>query len=299
MNLNAAIVETNRMLRRVIGEDIEVVTRLEPALLLIKADPGQIQQVLMNLAVNARDAMTNGGRLSFETKNVALDEAEAGGREGLPPGIYVQLVVRDTGVGMAPDVLSRVFEPFFTTKEVGQGTGLGLATVYGVVKQSGGYVYVSSVPGQGSVFELLLPRADEVAGAPADPAPTQSRRGFGTILLVEDEPSVRDLVRDILVEHGYRVLEAPNGRAALEVLEEHREVLLVLTDLVMPGMNGRELAAQIKSRHPEIRVLFTTGYFSGTPTPVLGSGEPLLKKPFSVQELLGKLRDLLDTPTLS
>jgi CheY-like chemotaxis protein len=201
---------------------------------------------------------------------------------------------------MAPDVLSRVFEPFFTTKEVGRGTGLGLSTVYGIVKQSGGYVYVSSVRGQGSVFEILLPIADEVAGAPADQAPTQARRGFGTILLVEDEPSVRDLVRDVLVEHGYRVLEAPNGRAALEVLEEHRdEILLVLTDLVMPSMNGSELAAQIKSRHPEIRVLFTTGYFSGTPTSVLGSGERLLKKPFSAQELLGKLRDLLDTRTLS
>jgi len=297
MNLNAAIVDTSKMLRRVIGEDIEVVTRLESALSPIKVDPGQIQQVLMNLAVNARDAMTDGGRLSFETNNVFLGEAEAAGREGLLPGIYVQLVVRDTGVGMSPDVLSRVFEPFFTTKEVGRGTGLGLATVYGIVKQSGGYVYVSSVPGQGSIFEILLPRADEIVSAPADPGPIPGRQGFGTILLVEDEPSVRDLVRDILVEHGYRVVEAPNGRAALEVLEEHRdEVLLVLTDLVMPGMNGRELAAQIKSRYPEIRVLFTTGYFSGTPA--LGSGERLLKKPFSVQELLGKLRDLLDTPAL-
>ncbi len=300
MNLNAAIAESNEMLRRVIGEDIEIVRSLEPTLSLIKADPGQIQQVLMNLALNARDAMTNGGRLSFETGNVSLGEAEAARREGLSPGTYVQLFVRDTGVGMSPDVLSRVFEPFFTTKEVGRGTGLGLSTVYGIVKQSGGYVYASSVAERGSVFEILLPRADEVAGAPSDPAPTQTRRGFETILLVEDEPSVRDVVRDVLVEHGYRVLEAPNGRAALEVLEEHRgEVLLVLTDLVMPGMNGPQLATEIKSLHPEIRVLFTTGYFGGAPAPFLANREHLLQKPFSVQQLLGKLREVLDTPALS
>ncbi len=297
MNLNAAVVETSRMLRRVIGEDIEVTTRLTPELGLIKADPGQIQQVLMNLALNARDAMSAGGCLSFETKNVVLDETEAGGREGLSPGVYVRLVVRDTGVGMAPDVLARVFEPFFTTKLVGQGTGLGLSTVYGIVKQSGGFVYAESEPGRGSAFEILLPRADEVECPSPDSAPAAVRRGFETILLVEDELSVRSLIRDILEEHGYCVLEAANGRVALEILERHSdEVLLVLTDLVMPGMNGPELAAEIKKRYRELPVLFTTGYFSGAPAAELGGGEHLLKKPFSAHELLEKLRDLLDAP---
>jgi PAS domain S-box-containing protein len=299
MNLNAAIVETNRMLRRVIGEDIELVSDLEPALGLIKADPGQIQQVLMNLAVNARDAMVEGGRLAFETRNIELQEAEAGGREGLLPAAYVQLVVRDSGIGMAPDVLAHIFEPFFTTKEVGRGTGLGLSTVYGIVKQSGGYIYVSSKPGSGSVFEILLPKADGVPSASVEASMGPAGRGSGTILLVEDEPSVRELVRDILVTHGYHVLEAADGRGALEMLDRHAsEVLLVLTDLVMPAMNGPQLAAHIRQRHPQIRVLFTTGYFSGTPAPALENGDHLLKKPFTPRELLGKLRDVLDPVTL-
>jgi PAS domain S-box-containing protein len=295
MNLNAAIVETNKMLRRVIGEDIELVSDLEPVLGLIKADPGQIQQVLMNLAVNARDAMVEGGRLSFETRNIVLDEVEAGGREGLLPGAYVQLVVRDSGIGMAGDVLSHIFEPFFTTKEIGRGTGLGLSTVYGIVKQSGGYIYVSSRPGNGTVFEILLPTADGVPIASGEAPAAAAHRGSGTILLVEDEPSVRELVRDILVTHGYQVLDAPDGRSALEKLERRgSEVLLVLTDLVMPAMNGSQLAAHIRERHPQIRVLFTTGYFSGTPAPALENGDHLLKKPFTARELLVKLRDVLD-----
>jgi CheY-like chemotaxis protein len=299
MNLNATIVETNKMLRRVIGEDIEVASDLDPALGLIKADPGQIQQVLMNLAVNARDAMVEGGRLSFETRNVVLEEHEAGGREGLLPGAYVQLVVRDTGIGMPSDVVSHIFEPFFTTKEIGRGTGLGLSTVYGIVKQSGGYIYVSSKPGSGTVFEILLPRAEGVPAAIAEAAAAPASRGSGTILLVEDEPSVRELVRDILVPHGYRVLEAADGREALEMLERHgRDVLLVLTDLVMPAMNGPQLAAHVRERHPQIRILFTTGYFSGTPAPVLENGDHLIKKPFTPRELLGKLRDVLDPVAL-
>ncbi len=300
MNLNAIIVETNNMLRRVIGEDIAVSTKLEPALGLIKADPGQIQQVLMNLAVNARDAMTQGGQLAFETKNVVVLEADAAVRGGLRPGVYVQLVVRDTGVGIPPDVLPHVFEPFFTTKEIGRGTGLGLSTVYGIVKQSEGYIYVSSEPGRGAEFELFFPRADGVAPPAADFAPAAANPGCGTVLLVEDEPSVRALVRDVLVENGYRVLEARDGAVALEVLDRHRgEVLCVLTDVVMPGMNGLELATLINRRHPEVRVLFTTGYFSGAPIPALSGGEHLLKKPFGARELLGKLRDVLNPAAAS
>jgi CheY-like chemotaxis protein len=243
--------------------------------------------------------MVEGGRLSCETRNILFHQVEAGGREGLLPGAYVQLVVRDTGIGMGSDVLSHIFEPFFTTKEIGRGTGLGLSTVYGIVKQSGGYIYVSSKPGSGTVFEILLPQAEGVPSATGEAPMAPARRGSGTILLVEDEPSVRELVRDILVAHGYQVLEAADGRSALEMLERcGSDVLLVLTDLVMPAMNGPQLAAHIRQRHPQIRVLFTTGYFSGTPAPALENGDHLLKKPFTPRELLGKLRDVLDPVTL-
>ena len=292
IDLNTAVAETVKMVNRVIGEDIQVKTDLEPSLGAVKADQGQIHQVIMNLSVNARDAMPRGGTLSLATANVDVNEADAT-RPGLEPGAYVRLVVSDDGVGMTGKVAALIFEPFYTTKEVGRGTGLGLSTVYGIVKQSDGFVYVSSQLGKGSSFEIFLPRTDGRPDIDVVPSRT-SPPGTGTILLVEDDRSVRDLARDILVEQGYDVLEAHDGQRALEVLQSHDgSIELVITDLVMPRMGGPELAQRVGALRPDAKVLFTTGYFAGTPRPALSGEAELLKKPFSRGALLHRVGDVL------
>jgi PAS domain S-box-containing protein len=289
------------MLRRLIGEDITIVALPAPGVRPVFADPGQLEQVLVNLALNARDAMPGGGRLVIETADVALSPAEAERRGGAAPGPYVRLRVRDSGIGMDAATLAQIFEPFFTTKAPGKGTGLGLSTVYGIVKQSGGWVGVASAPGEGTTFEVDLPAAapDAAVAAAAGPAAAPPPRGSDTVLLVEDEAAVRSLVRRILDRHGYRVLEAANGAEALALADRHAGAVdLVLTDVVMPEMSGRAFAEALVARHPGARVLFMSGYTDdeilrrGIPVP----GMAFLGKPFTVERLLTAVRDVLGAP---
>jgi CheY-like chemotaxis protein len=262
----------------------------------VKADPGQIEQVILNLAVNARDAMPDGGRLTIETSNAELDEAYAVHNAPTIPGKYVALLVTDTGVGMDAETQAHIFEPFFTTKEVGKGTGLGLATVYGVVKQSGGYIWVYSEPGIGSTFKVYLPR---VADPAEQNAPNRGRstlgRGSETVLLVEDEESLRTLTRTLLEQGGYTVLEARQGSEAIEIARQHRGPIdLLLTDMVMPGLGGPEVARDLVPIHPESKVLYMSGYASFPRRGMLDSDAILLQKPFTRDGLLSKLREVLD-----
>ena len=298
LNLNTSVAEIEKMLRRLIGEDIDLRTSLDPTLGLVKADPGQIEQVIMNLALNARDAMPGGGKLIIETSNTELDDEYALHHPPCIVGRYVILAVTDSGVGMSQETKARIFEPFFTTKELGKGTGLGLSTVYGVVKQSGGYIWVYSEPGQGSVFKLYLPRVDgsEVQIRPAKSAP-ELLPGTETVLLVEDEQSVRALTRNLLEQGGYTVLEADNGAHAVEIAKQHHgPIHLLLTDVVMPGMNGPAVAEMILPIHPEAKALYVSGYSSsfGTQTGLVPAGPNLFQKPFSRAALLRKVRNLLD-----
>jgi PAS domain S-box-containing protein len=298
LNLNTSVAEIEKMLRRLIGEDIDLRTSLDPTLGLVKADPGQIEQVIMNLALNARDAMPGGGKLIIETSNTELDDEYALHHPPCIVGRYVILAVTDSGVGMSQETKARIFEPFFTTKELGKGTGLGLSTVYGVAKQSGGYIWVYSEPGQGSVFKLYLPRVDgsEVQIRPAKSAP-ELLPGTETVLLVEDEQSVRALTRNLLEQGGYTVLEADNGAHAVEIAKQHHgPIHLLLTDVVMPGMNGPAVAEMILPIHPEAKALYVSGYSSsfGTQTGLVPAGPNLFQKPFSRAALLRKVRNLLD-----
>jgi CheY-like chemotaxis protein len=286
------------MLRRLIGEDITLVSVLGPALGRVKADPGQIEQILVNLAVNARDAMPTGGRLTIETTNVVLDTAYARGHLEARPGPHVMLAVSDTGVGMSRETLGRLFEPFFTTKEVGKGTGLGLATVYGIVKQSGGWIWAYSEPGAGATFKIYLPRVHDLA-EPGEGTITTSAapRGSETILLVEDEDEVRGLARDILQASGYTVLEAPDGAEALRIGGHHPGTIhLMLTDVVMPGISGRELANRLTALRPEMAVLFMSGYTDNAVVHhgVLDPGAAFLQKPMAPDALVRKVREILD-----
>jgi two-component system cell cycle sensor histidine kinase/response regulator CckA len=293
IDLNALIGDVQRMLQRMIGEDVELATSLEPSLGRVRADPGQLEQVIMNLAVNARDAMPDGGKLTIETRNAELDETWGAGRFTVQAGSYVMVAVTDTGTGMDEETKSHVFEPFFTTKAQGEGTGLGLATVYGIVKQSGGYVWVYSEPGAGTAFRIYLPRhgdASEEVGRFESPAPEESRRGRETILLVEDEEGVRALARKVLSMKGYEVLEASDAEAALTLLERHAgPIHLLLTDVLMPGLSGPELAARVVARRPEVKVLLMSGYSDSA---AAGSAE-LLQKPFSPEALARKVRETL------
>jgi PAS domain S-box-containing protein len=300
LNINTCVTEMEKMLRRLIGEDVELRTSLDATLGSVKADPGQIEQVIMNLAVNARDAMPEGGKLFVETSNAELDEEYAIHHPPSIVGRYVILAVTDTGVGMSQETKAHIFEPFFTTKELGKGTGLGLSTVYGVVKQSGGYVWVYSELGRGSVFKIYLPRVDssEVQIRPAKSVPESIARitGTETILLVEDEQSVRALTRNLLEQGGYTVLEADNGAHAVEIAKRHGHIHLLLTDVVMPGMNGPAVVDKILPIHSETKVLYVSGYSSSfdTPTGLVPAGADLLQKPFSRAALLRKVRNLLD-----
>jgi len=298
LDLNAVVGELDGMLRRIIGEDIRLATALPDGLGHVKADPGQIQQVVMNLAVNARDAMPKGGRLTIETGNAELDESYTSAHLTVRPGRYVMLAVTDTGVGMDAATQARIFEPFFTTKEAGKGTGLGLSTVFGIVKQSEGNIWVYSEPLRGTTFKIYLPRVDDVV---KDQTPREAETPSGgseTILLVEDSDSLRELGREILEEHGYKVIEASSGTAALETLERHTGSLdLILTDLVMSGMSGRELADEITRMRPGTKVLFMSGYTDDAlgHHGVLESGTAFVEKPFTIDGLLRKVRGVLDS----
>jgi two-component system, cell cycle sensor histidine kinase and response regulator CckA len=300
IDLNNVMLNLDTMLRRLIGEDIEVLTVPATNLGTVKADPGQIEQVLMNLALNARDAMPNGGKLTLETSNVQLDEGYAHEHQPAEPGRYVMLAVSDTGIGMSPETLAHIFEPFYTTKEPGKGTGLGLSTVYGVVKASGGYVWVYSEPGQGTTFKIYLPRVDQ----PAQPLSSESRpsgiqRGTETILLVEDDPQLNQLATSVLAHCGYKVLAAANPEEGLAVCRTHpHEIHLLVTDVVMPKMNGRQLAEEVARIRPSVKLLYVSGYTSNAIVHygVLDAGLWFLPKPFSLAALVTKVREVLDAP---
>jgi len=297
-DVNDTVAEMERMLVRLIGEDIELIIRLAPESCWVRADPGQIEQVLMNLAVNARDAMPDGGVLLIETDNVVRTGHELDDGLDLPPGSYVSLSVRDTGVGMSAETLAHVFEPFFTTKGLGHGTGLGLATVYGIVKQSDGDVCVRSTPGRGTSVDIRLPRLDagETMVAQRSDGAAHTPNGNETVLLVEDDESLRPLMRRVLETHGYAVLEARHGKDAMRVATGHGgDVDLVITDVVMPEMGGRELAERLASSRPSSKILFVSGYTDDVVIRqgILDSGRAFLQKPFTPQELLTKAREVL------
>ncbi len=297
LDLNSLVSGIERMLTRLIGEHIELAALPASALWPVRADPGQLEQVLVNLCVNARDAMPTGGRLTIETANLSFRGAGHGPESVMPAGDYVLLTVRDTGTGMDDETLRHLFEPFFTTKAPGKGTGLGLATVYGIVKQSGGFIYADSAPGQGSVFRVYLPR---VLGAVDAPDPLANvpltGRGEGTLLLVEDEEGVRRLARRVLEAVGYRVFEAPNGDEALRLARQWSGPLdLVVTDVIMPGMSGQELSVRLRELRPGLRILYVSGY---TDDAILQHGNLLpntafLQKPFSPASLVARVRDVL------
>ena len=300
LDLNEVITENLKMLTRVIGEDIDLVMVPAATLGAVRADAGQIDQVIMNLAVNARDAMPSGGKLTIETSNVSLDEEYSRFHAPLRPGDYVMLTISDTGMGMDSETQSHIFEPFFTTKGT-KGTGLGLSTVYGIIKQSGGYIWVYSESGKGTTFKIYLPRVPERAESPAVVSTAESvatEPGTETILLVEDEANLRYLARQFLEKQGYRVIEAADGAVAMQIAVAHEGMIhLLLTDVIMPGMNGRELAQRVSEIRPNTKVLYMSGYtenvigHNGT----LDAGVRLLQKPFTLRELKSKVREVLDS----
>ena len=301
LNLNAVVTNIDSLLQRVIGEHIHLVTVLEPTLGRVKADPGQIEQVIMNLAVNARDAMPQGGKLTVETADVDLDQAFAAQHVPLQRGPYVMLAVSDTGCGMDVETQAHVFEPFFTTKQPGKGTGLGLSTVYGIVKQSGGYIWASSELGQGATFKIYLPRVQDT-GETVEPSVATAERGSGieTVLLVEDEPAVRRLIADMLRPLGYRVLEARHGIEAQMIDREHKgPIHLLITDVVMPQISGRKVAELLTSSRPNLKVLFVSGYTDDAVVHhgLLEPGINFLQKPFAADTLARKVREVLDAPS--
>ncbi|MFH1596233.1 MAG: PAS domain S-box protein [Pseudomonadota bacterium] len=301
LDLNRVVANMDKMLRRIIGEDIDLVTVLGPEPGTVTADPGQIEQVIMNLAVNARDAMPQGGKLTIETADADLDEAYAQNHLEAQPGPYVMLAVSDTGVGLDQEGQARIFEPFFTTKELGKGTGLGLSTVYGIVKQSGGLIWVYSEPGKGTTFKIYLPRL-EAAGdlaAGLGQVPDKCDWGSETVLLVEDEDMVRHVARRILARHGYTVLEAASGDEALAISRENAgPIHLMLTDVVMPGMSGWEIMENLKPERPGMKVLFMSGHTENAIVHhgVLDPGTAFIQKPFKHTVLTHKIREVLDNP---
>jgi PAS domain S-box-containing protein len=298
INLNTLIKDIDKMLHRILGEDIELAYHLTQDIGRIKTDPGQIEQVILNLTVNARDAMPSGGKLTIETLNVELDEAYARSHMGVSPGQYLMLSVSDTGAGMDSKIRERIFEPFFTTKEKGKGTGLGLSMVYGIVKQSGGHIYVYSEPGLGTTFKIYLPRVEEAEDLQQKDSGLSPSGGNETILLVEDEPSVRDLAARILRDRGYQVYEALDGKDAFNMARKHpeRNFHLLLTDVVMPGMSGKELSDRLILLIPDLKVLFISGYTDNAIVHhgVLMEGVEFLQKPFTPEALTRKVREVLD-----
>jgi CheY-like chemotaxis protein len=298
MNLNALVTETQKMLQRLVGEDIEQKIVLDPALGKTKADPGQMTQVIMNLTVNARDAMPSGGRLTITTANASFIDGATFYGVDVPPGEYVMLSVSDTGTGMDKETQRRLFEPFFTTKIAGKGTGLGLATVFGIVKHSGGYVFADSAPGQGTVFRVYLPRINQ----PEEKAPAQPEKilpvpsGSETLLVVEDERPFRELLHEGLQSRGYRVLVASNGVEALQVAEQYEgPIRMLITDVIMPQMSGPELAKSLIKVRGNIDVLYMSGYADDKLGPLVGSnGElTLIQKPFYLNDLVQRIQEIV------
>jgi signal transduction histidine kinase len=298
LDVNEIVTEVETLLRRLIGDHIVLVSAFEPDPAPIEADPGQLEQMIVNLAVNARDAMPHGGTLTIETASVELGEDAADGQLDLEPGDYVVLTVRDTGSGMDAQTMARAFEPFFTTKEEGKGTGLGLATVFGIVKQSGGDILVRSVPGHGTTFDVYLPRARNAVERPTlDQRPARIDGGSETILVVEDEALVRGLEEEILTQSGYNVLEADRPSRALQLAQEYAGVIhLLLTDVVMPEMSGPELAARLVAQRPGMRTLYASGHPNEEVVRdgVLTLGAQFLQKPLTPSSLAGKVREVLD-----
>ncbi len=297
VDLSELTLNLDRLLRRVLGADIELVTLPGADLGPVEVDPGRLEQVLVNLVVNARDAMPGGGRLLIETRAVGLEEAPVEARGHVGPGPWVEIRVADSGEGMPPDTLSRVFEPFFTTKGVGKGTGLGLAICYGIVKQYGGHIWAESTVGKGTTFHVLLPRSDGVASPLATPETASVPTGTETILVVDDESSVREVTVRCLRAAGYEVLHAPTATGALAITESHpSRIDLLVTDIVMPGMGGPELAAKVIAARPGLRVLFISGYHDVElgPNPDGGAPWPLLSKPFTLTALAQRVRRVLD-----
>jgi hypothetical protein len=297
MNLNTIVEEMGKLLPRLIGEDIELAIHTASDLGMIRADASQMEQVLMNLAVNARDAMPNGGKLLIETSNLELDQGYTSTHPLMKPGSYVQLVVTDNGTGMDAETQAHIFEPFFTTKEKGKGTGLGLATVYGIVKQSGGFIWVYSEVDQGTSFKIYLPRVDQVEEHPGIPRPiSEIPKGTETVLLAEDEQDVREIARQFLETGGYEVIEAKDGADAIRLAAEHRgKIDLLVTDMVMPGMTGQELAVCLQREHPGLCVVFMSGYSEHAATE-MADADPsvrLLSKPFSRFAFLRIVREVL------
>jgi len=299
VNLNNLVSETWDMLSRLIGEDIKLSTALSASPAGIMADPGQIQQVLMNLLVNARDAMPDGGIVTIETANV---EIHASGRPELPPGSYVLLAVSDSGVGMDEETRQHIFEPFYTTKPLGEGTGLGLSTVYGIVKQGGGWIYVYSEPGQGTTFRIYWPPTEAAANSGNVPQQGPAElNGTETLLLLEDEKDVRELATSLLSSRGYNVLEAATGDSALQISRDYPDrIHALVTDVVLPGMNGRQVAERLQSERPELRVLYTSGYTQAAIAHrgVLEEGVAFIPKPYTPDDLAAKVREVLATPAL-
>ena len=297
LDLNEVVSGMQKMLGRLIGEDIELRTALDPALGTVRADPGQMEQIVLNLAVNARDAMPDGGQLTIETSNADLDAGYVATHGPAIPGPYVLLAVTDTGTGMDQTTQAHVFEPFFTTKEQGKGTGLGLATVYGIVKQSGGLIWLYSEPGQGATFKVYLPRLTAAVTAHVPNHAPHALKGTETILVVEDDKTVRSLTQRVLAGQGYTVLVAENGAAGLRLARGHAGAIdLLITDVVMPAMNGRELAKQFTEGHPQARVLFLSGYAGEAIARrgILEAGVNFLQKPFTIEALAQKVREVLD-----
>jgi two-component system cell cycle sensor histidine kinase/response regulator CckA len=300
LNLNSVVVELDKMLQRVIGEDIDLKTILTPELWPVKVDPTQIEQVIVNLVVNARDAMSKGGQVTIETTNVVIDENYVAGHLGAQPGRYVLLAISDTGCGMSHEVKAHIFEPFFTTKELRRGTGLGLATVFGIVKQSGGDIWVYSEEGVGTTFKIYLPCVKERMFEPPLRPEIGSEMPLGdeTILLVEDDSGVRELLRQVLSRLGYTLFEAGNGQEALRLMTRYpAPIHLLLTDVVMPGISGKTLAGGLAETRPDLKTLFMSGYTDEAIVQhgVLNSGVAFLQKPFSAMSLALKLRSVLDS----
>jgi signal transduction histidine kinase len=299
LDVNTVVSDIERMLRRLIGEHIDLKARKAADLWKVRADPGQIEQAILNLVLNARDAMPSGGTLAIETSNADLDEAFSLSHVPTPPGPYVCVAVTDTGIGISDEIKARLFEPFFTTKERGKGTGLGLSTTYGIVKQSGGYLWCDSEVGRGTTFRVFLPRVEEPVSQVAErKAPAPLHPGDETVLLVEDEPEVRSLVQRILKTQGYTVVTAANPDEAVAVAREFKGTIqLMVTDVVMPGMSGLQLAERLQPTRPAMRVLFVSGYTDDAmgPQGILEPGRAFLQKPFTPVALARKVREILDS----
>jgi PAS domain S-box-containing protein len=291
LDLNAIVGGIDKLIRRLVGDEIELVLEQGPDLAPVVADPGQIEQVLINLAVNARDAMASGGRLTIRTRNAVVGEEEAHRHPPLAPGNYVTLEMTDTGSGIPPDVAPHIFEPFFTTKPQGKGTGLGLSTVYGIVKQSDGFIFASSPWGEGATFTIYLPRA-----AAAQPPSERPHGSQAVVLLVEDEPAVRALAAGVLRRRGLTVIEAPDAATALKIAEEHARIDLMLTDIAMPGTTGRDLAQRLRASRPAMKVIYMSGYLDeNVRETAVADGVPFVQKPFTTHALVKIVTEVLTT----